>query len=225
MIILGAKECPQGGSAWHKARLGIPTASSFDKILTPSTRKLSTQADGYMRTLLAEWVLGEPAGADASQFMDRGTELEPEARAWYAYEREAAVLEVGIVLRDDRMAGASPDGLVGDDGTLEIKCPGAATHVGYLLDGGAGLRGYFSQVQGAMWLTGRQWTDILSYHPTMPAVVVRIARDEEYIAALDSAVSNFVALLLRQRARLLDLGCVAATRVLLTPGMINEEPF
>lgn len=223
MIVL---DCPQGSSTWHKARLGLPTASNFDQILTPQTRKPSTQAAGYMRTLLAEWIVGEPASALVSGFMDRGTQLEPAARSWYAMDRDVDVQEVGIVLRDDRMAGASPDGLVGEDGTLEVKCPSAQVHVGYLLNGGEGLRGYFAQVQGALWLTGRAWTDVVSFNPAMPAVVVRIPRDEGYIEALDAAVSEFVRVLLLERARLESLGCKAATRLLVPASKVTDtEPF
>jgi len=225
MIVLSAKECPQGGSAWLHARLGIPTASCFEKVLTPSTRKPSSQAPGYLRTLLAEWAIGEPASADASQFMDRGTQMEPLARKWYSMERDVDVQEVGLVLRDDKMAGASPDGLVGEHGTIEIKCPSAATHVGYLLDGGAGLRGYFAQVQGALWLTGRAWSDIVSYNPAMPPVVVRIERDEEYIELLDAAVSAFVRELLACRAKLERLGCVPAKFSIPASMVTDPRPF
>jgi predicted phage-related endonuclease len=216
----------QGSSDWLKARLGIPTASAFDKILTPATRKASTQAHGYMRTLLAEWLTGENSDAGSSGFMDRGTQLEPLARSWYAYERGVTVQKVGLVLRDDRMTGASPDGLVDEDGTLEIKCPAASTHVGYLLDGLPSS--YFAQIQGALWLTGRKWCDLLSFHPDpdrIPPVVKRFERDEEYIAALDAAVSTFVEHLLRQRTVLIELGCVPEKRALLKPNMRDEDPF
>jgi len=217
-------DCAQGSAAWHKARLGIPTGSQFSKILTPATRKPSTQAHGYMMTLLAEWLTGEPSGADASAFMDRGTQLEPLARKWYSFERDVDVREVGIVLRDDEMVGASPDGLVGDDGTIEIKNPSASTHVGYLLDP-SGLNGYFAQVQGALWLTGRAWTDVISYNPAMPPVVVRVPRDEKFIEALDREVSAFVVRLKAARARLEKLGCTAAGKLLIPAHMVTEDPF
>lgn len=226
MILRDSKECPQGGTAWLRARLGIPTASKFDKILTPQTCKPSTQAEGYLRTLLAEWVTGESSDAGASQFMDRGTQMEPEARSWYAYERDVDLVQVGILLRDDKMVGASPDALVGDDGTLEIKCPAASTHIGYLMDDGRGLLGYSAQVQGALWLSGRKWTDILSYHPAMPKVVVRVERNEKYIAALDAVVSTFVRELLKARELLLSKGCVPSAKMRLTVQQAAmEDPF
>jgi hypothetical protein len=212
----------QGGAEWLKARLGIPTASNFEKVLTPATRKPSTQANGYMRQLLAEWLIGVPHESETSGFMERGTELEPAAAAWYAHDRDVDVQEVGLVLRDDRMVASSPDRLVGEDGTLEIKCPSAATHVGHLLDG---MGGHVGQIQGALWLTGRQWCDLISYHPDLPAVVVRVGRDEEYIAALDAAVSTFVRHMLATRERLLAMGCEPAGRLLIPAGMAKDEPF
>lgn len=219
MIVLTME---QGSSAWLRARLGIPTASNFDKILTPSTGKVSTQARGYAMSLLSEWLIGVPAETAVSGFMDRGTMLEPLARKWYANEHDVEVKQVGIVLRDDRLVGASPDAFVGEDGTLEVKCPAAATHVGYLLEGLP--RHYNAQIQGALWLSGRAWTDLLAYHPDLPPIVQRIERDEEYIAALDAAVSTFVENLLRMREALIGLGCKPAGRLMLTTAT-TDDPF
>jgi hypothetical protein len=216
--------CKQGGSEWLKARLGIPTASSFDKILTSSTMKASTQAPGYMQELLAEWLIGVPSNNEASGFMDRGTRLEPQARSWYSFDRDVDVKEVGVVLRDDRMVGSSPDGLVGEEGTLEIKTHSAKVHVGHLLNG-MEPGGYFAQIQGALWLTGRKWTDLLAYHPDLPPVVVRVARSEAYIAALNVAVSTFVEHMQRARTRLIEMGCQPATRLMIPPSMVNEDPW
>lgn len=211
----------QGSAAWHKARLGIPTASHFDDILTPKTRKVSSSADGYMLKLLAEWATGVPSDTDSSQFMDRGTALEPEAASWYAYERGVELQKVGIVLRDDRLVGASPDRLVGEDGLLEIKCPSAHVHVGRILNG---MSGHLGQTQGALWLTGRKWIDLLSYSPVMPSVIVRYERDDEHIAALDEAVGEFVARMLRLREELIARG-VKPARMLLKAGQATDDPF
>lgn len=221
MILL---DCEQRSAEWVKARLGIPTASSFEKILTPKTRKPSTQQTGYMYSLLAEWLTGEPADAAVSGFMERGTALEPEAVKWYEWERGVDVQRVGLVLRDDRMVGCSPDGLVGDDGGLEVKCPAASTHVKYLLQG---LEGYDAQCQGALWLTGRSWWDLVAYHPTMPSRIVRYSRDEEYIEALDAEMENFLTTLRLSRAALLERGCVpAGASVAMPVGAFHEpEPF
>lgn len=212
----------QRTAAWHKARLGIPSASNFEKILSPKQRKASTQAEGYMMQLLAEWLIGVPHDAGVSAFMDRGTQMEPEAIRWYEYERGLKTSSVGLVLRDDRMVACSPDCLVGEDGGLEVKCPAASTHVYYLLKG---LEGYHGQVQGALWLTGRKWWDLLSYHPDLPPVLVRVVRDEEYIAALGPALDTFVSHLQLSREALLRMGCKPATRLHLVAGQGEAEPF
>jgi len=214
----------QGSADWHAARLGIPTASNFERILTPAKLERSTQARTYLYELLSEWITGLPHGAEtATTFMQRGTQLEPQAASWYEYEYGVDTEEVGIVLSDDGMVGCSPDRLVGDEGGLEIKCPSASVHVRYLVEG---LKGYTSQVQGALWLTGRKWWDLVAWHPELPAVVVRHQRDERYIAALDAAMREFVQELQEARSMLLARGCTPAglrlTPALMVPG---DEPF
>lgn len=215
----------QGSAAWHKARLGIPTASHFDEIVTPKLFKPCAGAKGYRTRLLAEWITGIPADAAQSGFMDRGKGMEERAAAAYAYEREVDVQKVGCVLRDDRMAACSPDRLVGEDGALEIKVPSAATHIRNLLEG---MGGYAGQVQGCLWLTGRKWIDLVSWHPEMPMASIRIERDEEHIAALEEQVSKFVVELKREREALLACGCVPADRLLLPLAAVaadSPEPF
>lgn len=205
MIVLPVK---QGSAAWHFARLGIPTASQFDRILTAKTRKLAAGSERYMHELLAEWLLGIPSAGGSSGFMARGTDIEADAVRYYELQRGVTVERVGFVLRGDRLVGASPDGLVGDEGGLEIKCPSAVVHVANLLDM---TDDHFAQAQGGMYVTGRKWWDLLSYNPELPSVIVRIQRDEEYIAALHAAMEAFLANLTRARAKLLDQGCEPAT--------------
>jgi hypothetical protein len=216
-------DCIQGSPAWHRAKLGKPSASNFDRILTPSTRKPSTQQAGYMHALLAEWLTGVPHGADTSSaFMERGRLLEPQARSWYEYEKGVTVRQVGLVQRDDGMVACSPDGLVGDDTGVEIKCPSAATHVRVLLDG---LDDYWCQVQGSLWLTERAHWDLVSYSPDMPSVVARIERDEEFIAALAAEVDVFIAKLMQARERLLARGCTPSGLQLTAATAGTEDPF
>lgn len=201
MIVL---DCPQGSPEWFAARLGIPTASQFDRILTPKTRKPAAGAETYLHELLAEWLTGVPSGPEQRGFMERGSEMEEWAVGWYEFTREVSVRRVGTVLRDDRLVAGSPDALVGDDGGLEIKCPSASQHIANLLDG---RERYYAQAQGCLLLTGRRWWDVLSYHPEIPAHVVRYERDEEYLTALAGALEGFVARLLAARERLCAMGC------------------
>lgn len=187
-------ECQQGSPEWFEARKGIPTASRFSKILTPKTLKLSASADDLICELIGERMsLIPPEGADA--FMNRamrwGTECEAEARAWYAMEADMDVRQVGFVLTDDGRIGASPDGLVGDDGGLELKCPQASTQVAYLLAGELPAE-YKAQVHGALIVTNRKWWDFLSYHPGLPPLLIRVFPDE-YTVVLMEALDHFYA--------------------------------
>ena len=220
MIVLEHK---QGSEAWRAARLGIPTASQFDRIYTPSTRKPSTQQAGYIHELLAETMTGIPHDAGSNSFMDRGRQLEPEARTWYAFEHGVEVREVGLVLRDDRMTACSPDGLIGEDRGLEVKCYGAANHVRCLLDG---LSGHWCQIQGSLWITEREHWDLLAYHPEMPSIVTPVGRDEKFIDGLAAEVNAFIEKLLAARDVLLARGCTPRS-LMLTSAMVgaNHEPF
>jgi len=194
----------QGSIEWQQLRIGIPTASRFSHIITPKTHKLSASATPYLHEKLAEWLLGEPADAASSGFMDRGSDLEAEAIRWYEFTNDMTVDRPGFILRDDRLAGCSPDGLVGDDGGLEIKCLSASNHVGALL---GSANEYPVQIQGCMWLCERTWWTRLYYNPAMPPVVVRVERDDSFIALLAVTVNAFIGRLQSAQARLLELGC------------------
>jgi hypothetical protein len=183
----------QGSQEWLQARLGIPTASSFDKILSPKKLQPSTQAIPYRNQLVAEWLLGYPLElGNNNGWMDRGTGMEAEARAWYELRHDVDVDMVGFILRDDEKVGGSPDALVGDDGGVDFKCPGIHTHIGYVIDPKQLAEKYHAQMQGYLYLTERAWWDIVSYHPVLPKVEVRIERDDKYIGALHAALNVFV---------------------------------
>lgn len=200
----------QGQAEWHWARLGIPTASNFDRILTPKKREYSKAADTYIHELCAEWLTGIPHGSDSSAFMDRGTDLEARARAYYELQQGVTVTNGGVCLLDSKLAACSPDFLVGDDGGGEIKCRSAAKHVAGLLEGDSEA---FAQIQGNLWITGRKWWDSENFNPVLPSSIVRVERDEAYIAALDSALTRFWKDLQVARDTLLALGAVPATKL------------
>lgn len=204
MIVLKVK---QGSPEWHFARLGIPTASQFGRIVSTKTKKVLAGSETYMHELLAEWLIGVPNGIEAKGLMARGTEIEPWAIDYYELQRNVETTPVGVCMRDDRLVACSPDRFIGDDGGLEIKCPGAKQHVANLLGMGDD---YFAQVQGNLWITGRKWWDLVSYHPEIPAAIVRVVRDEAYIAALESGVGQFVADMLAARKALIDQGAEPA---------------
>lgn len=195
----------QGTHEWLMARLGKPTASRFDQIITPSTRKPSKSAKGLRHRLLAEEILGYPLDDVSNEWTHRGTTMEAEAVAWYELQRDVTVQRVGFVLRDNEKVGASPDGLVGEDGGLEIKCFSAPRHIECLLgDDPASM----TQVQGCMWICERAWWDVLAYNPVMPPVLVRVQRDPEFIEALEVAVNKFLTDMDNARRKIAGMGAV-----------------
>lgn len=173
----------QGTEGWLRDRLGCPSGSNFSKLIT-STGKPSTSAEGYINQMIAEKLMNNMASeVKVTEWMTRGTELEPQARSFYEFASGNDVVEVGFCKADDWEYGVSPDGLVNDDGLLEIKCPAPSTHVGYLKSNKLPST-YKQQVMGQLLVTERQYCDFMSYHPDMPALIVRVERDEPYIDLL-----------------------------------------
>ena len=199
-------DCTQGTTEWLELRSGIPTASEFDKILTPGG-KPSKSAEPYMFKLLAERMMGHPVTEYMSTWMDRGSQMEAEAVRFYELQRDLETVKVGFITNDAGTIGSSPDRLVGDYGLLEIKVPAEHTHVGYLLKKSV-EQAYFVQAQGQLWVAECQWNDVLSYHPEMPPALIRVERDEEFIESLAAAVNAFSRILEEQYLRLIELGWV-----------------
>ena len=196
----------QGSTEWLAVRAGIPTASAFDRIVTPKG-KPSTQAEKYMHQLLAERMMGHPVLQVATYWMGRGQALEGEAVSYYEGVRDLDTDVIGLITNDEGTIGASPDRFVGEDGLLELKCPSEHVHVGYLLTKGVDAE-YYPQVQGQLWVTGRKWLDIMSYHPELPPAIVRVERDEDYIKTLSTAVTEFSASLERKAVELREKGWI-----------------
>jgi hypothetical protein len=176
----------QGTEEWLAARRGKPSASMFSKIIT-MTGKPSSSAQGYIDELVAEVITGETEHFSNSH-TERGTALEPEARESYEFITDNEVLECGFIVDPTFSYGCSPDGLVTENGQsvggLEIKCPAAKTQASYWRDPTLAVKKYWCQIQGCMWLTGRDWWDLFTYHPKMPHVLVRVDRDDEFIAKM-----------------------------------------
>jgi len=181
-------EMEQGTQEWLEARLGCPSGSGFSKLITASGTP-SSSAESYINDLIAELITGESTPFHVTEWMQRGTELEPFARMNYELETDSEVTEVGFCMHDTLRCGVSPDGLIGDDGGIEIKCPKPSTHVKYLRKGTLPSE-YKAQVMGCLWITGREWWDFMSYHPQMPNLLIRVHRDEEYINQLERLVTH-----------------------------------
>lgn len=180
----------QGSEEWLQARIGVLTASSFAKIITPARGDISKSIDDVAFSLAVEKITGEREEGYKNGAMQRGNELEPLAREAYEQHKLELVEECGLILSDCENYGYSPDGLVGNDGLIEIKCPLANTHAKYLLANELPSE-YKPQVQGGLFVSGRKWCDFISYHPSFgkkSLMIVRIGRDEDYIKKLEMAM-------------------------------------
>lgn len=186
----------QRSPEWFAARLGKATASNFADVL--AKLKSGGEAAGrrnYRARLVVERLTGKPLDSFSSPAMQQGVDREPLARLAYEAETGNVVEEVGFIEHPKLQAGASPDGLVDAAGCLEIKCPTLATHLDYLkLDGEPPE--YTAQIQGQLWICGRDWCDFVSFNPDFPEhlqlIVRRIQRDEAYIAKLAGEVAQFL---------------------------------
>ncbi len=180
-------QADQGTQEWLDARLGRPSASQFSKLIT-TAGKPSASADEYINILIAERILGESEPIYVNEWMQRGTELEPEARAMYELMHSVDVEEVGFILDDSGEFGCSPDGLIGEDGGVEFKCPAPKNHIAWSRKGECPSK-HYAQVQGCLYITGREWWDFMSYHPDMKPFVVRVERNEEFIEKLAKQIN------------------------------------
>lgn len=207
-------DCKQGTPEWHACRRGpIATASRFGDILTPKTMKLGAAARTYACELLAQelvpphyWIKPD----FQSYAMLNGTNTEREARDYFTFETGLEVQEVGFIKTDCGRFGASPDGLVGDDAGLELKCPLHTTQIKYLLDGALPDE-YKAQVHGSMLITKRPRWFFMSYAPGLRPLLVEV-RPDEYTQKLAEALEEFWTLLCEMRAKIQPGDPVAATR-------------
>jgi len=186
----------QRSEAWFQQRLGRATASRISDIVAKTKSGYSASRANYMAQLVVERMTNKQAESYSNAAMEWGTEQEPLARAAYEAEVDVLVEEVGMIDHPKvEMSGASPDGLVGDDGLVEIKCPTTATHIDTLM-GEQAPKKYYDQMQWQMACTGRKWCDFVSFDPRMPEglqlFVKRVERDDEYIAMLESEVATFL---------------------------------
>lgn len=191
------EEIIQGSPEWFAARLGKVTASRVSDVIAKTKTGYSASRTNYAAQLVAERLTGTVAESYTNAAMQWGTEKEPEARAAYEFKTDAEVAQIGFADHPKiAMTGASPDGLIGDDGMVEIKCPNTATHIETLL--GQSVPGkYVTQMQWQMACTGRRWCDFVSYDPRLPEnmrlFIARVDRDDAMIARLEGDVVSFLA--------------------------------
>lgn len=187
----------QGTEEWFACRRGKVTSSCVDDVLAKGRGGApSVSRANYIAQLVSERLTGKVEESYTSPAMQFGIENEPYARGLYETTHDVLVEQVGFVVHPEiEMSGASPDGLVGDDGLVEIKCPNTASHLGYLLAGVAPSK-YIPQMSWQMACTGRQYCDFVSFDPRMPPhlqlFVKRVERDDKYIAEVEAEVRKFL---------------------------------
>lgn len=183
-------EVDQGTAEWGILRIGRPTSSDFNKVMT-STGKPSDSVKTYENKLIAEIMLERPVRTiEPTSYMDRGSHMEFEARDAYQFiNNDVKIEKAGFITDDLGRYGASPDAYKPDDNAgVEIKCPADHTHVDYLLDKEKLKKKYMQQVQGQIFVCGFDYVDLFSYHPELPSVQVRIEPNKVHLNRLHNAL-------------------------------------
>lgn len=178
-------EIKQGTDQWKEIRSGIPTASMFKAIIAKGEGKTRK---AYLNRLAAEIITGESIESFTSQAMQRGTQMEDEARSFYCFLKDVETTQVGFIKNGRK--GASPDSLIGIDGLLEIKTQRGDLLVETILKDEFPPE-HMAQVQGQLWVSEREWCDLIVYWPNMPQFIKRIYRDESYINRLTQEIDRF----------------------------------
>jgi putative phage-type endonuclease len=187
----------QGSEAWQKIRLGKVTASRMADVIARTKSGYGASRANYLAELVAERLTGVPAEHYQNAAMIWGTEKEPDARAAYSFYANAEIELVGFIQHPTiAMSGCSPDGFVGSDGLVELKCPNTSAMI-ELLRGGTIPDKYICQMFWQMSCCGRQWCDFVAYDPRLPPhmqlFVQRIQRDNRLIKGLEAEVIKFLA--------------------------------
>lgn len=186
----------QGTPEWLAARAGSLGASSIADALARTKTGWGASRANLKARIVTERITGKPVETFVNAAMQRGTELEPQARAMYSFHTGHEVTEIGIILHPTiKHSHCSPDGLIGDDGMVEIKCCGAARHIEMLTDAAPEDR-YIKQCLWQLACTGRQWVDLAYFNPDLPEsmqlVIHRIERDEAKLKELEGDVTEFL---------------------------------
>jgi putative phage-type endonuclease len=190
------KNVEQGTAEWRELRLGHVTASSVADIMAKGKSGEAESRKKYKTRIVAERLTRQGQESYMNAAMEWGVEQEPYARMAYEVAANVLVDKTGFWHHPDiAFLGVSPDGLVGDDGLVEIKCPNTTTHLDYILDDKVPTK-YYKQIQCQLWVTGREWCDFVSFDPRLPnrnqLFIKRCPRDNEFIAEMEIAVSEFL---------------------------------
>ncbi len=183
-------DCEQNSPEWFAARLGIPTSSQFKDVMARSPKGNAPGATQktYMRKLAGEHITGKQMDNYSNAQMERGHEMEDEARKFYAFMTDNKPVQVGFIRNGDK--GCSPDSLIGEQGMLEIKTKAPHLLIEWI-EKDQFPPEHKAQCQGQLWVAEREWLDIIAYWPDMPLFVKRAYRDKDYIEKLSGEVKRF----------------------------------
>lgn len=186
----------QGSPEWFEARCGVVSSSRFKDVIAKGRGSAPSKTrESYMKELACERLTGVVQGGFQSEWMERGNELESQARAMLELDKGFDVQQVGFIKMNDDI-GSSTDGLIQEKSVLEIKCPKHTTHLDYLLDNDKLYTTYKAQVQGELWVAQRETAILVSFHPDFPdgkdLLVLEIERDDKFIALLEEQCLEFV---------------------------------
>lgn len=176
---------------WEMARAGLPTASEFHNLISPKFKpREGEMVESYFAMKLSErWTLTPTPGKKTPE-MEFGNILEEKAKPFYTFQFNEEIMPCGFATTDDGKIGCSPDGLIGESGGIEIKCPEAKTHTKYLMAGKL-PDDYVLQVHGSMFVTGRAWWKFMSFRNKFPAYITMIERDEKIMAVIEETLYTF----------------------------------
>jgi putative phage-type endonuclease len=194
--MIDTRQLEQGSPEWKLARLGHVSASGISDVMSKIKTGESATRRKYKIKLVAERLTNKPQESFTNAAMEWGVETEPQARMAYEVSRGTFVEKTGFWIHPRiPFVGASPDGLVGDEGLIEIKCPNTTTHLEYIWNNEVPSE-YMKQMQMQMWITGRQWCDFVSFDPRLPEknqlFVIRCDRDDPLISQIENEVLGFL---------------------------------
>lgn len=196
MEIIDPKNVEQGSDLWKELRLGHVTASCVADIMSKGKSGEAESRKKYRMKLVAERLTRQGQESFSNSAMEWGVEQEAYARMAYEVVTNSLVDKTGFWHHPQiPYVGVSPDGLVGNDGLVEIKCPNTTTHLDYILDNKVPTK-YYKQIQCQLWVTGREWCDFVSYDPRLPEknqlFIKRCPRDDEFIGEMQTSVLEFL---------------------------------
>jgi len=195
----------QGTDEWHNARLAKVTASRLSAVMAKTKSGYSATRKNYMMELICQKLSGQREESYTNTAMQRGNDLEPIARGAYEADKGVFVDEVGLILHPAEIDfAASPDGLVGNDGLVEIKCPNTATHVEFLKNGKP-KREYILQMHGQMLCTGRRWCDFVSYDDRLQGLEYKCVRVEFDKVLADEIIKEVTSFLVEMEKELIEI--------------------